>query len=647
MSQQELSYEDFFPYASKRAGQADMMNRIEDCVRAGTNILCEAPNGFGKTCATLCAILPWAQKHRGKVLYCARTHRQLDRVVEELGQIEKTKNVSGLSFRGRSHMCINKFVLDNADMIVSVSEMCQQLKADGKCAFYEKTRKLGDPEVLLTDMPKKILTAPEIAMIARKRGLCPYELAKRLARAVDVIALSYLYVFDPSIRETFIPELDFPMSRAVLVQDEAHNVPSTALDSASEKLTLGTIRQAMREGRTYNDQVTYDFCRALAQSIIDISAGISNNDEMIVNSVGIYEKAVEESGIGDATHPLTHMNELGANIRKNQLRHGKPPRSAIYRVADFMINWLDHSDRNDYAFVLSSELRRSQSRRIALERVALDPTAVTIPLLRFLRCSVAVSGTASPLSAYAEMLGFCEDSAQVSFRSPFSDQTRIGVVVEGVDTSYNARSDEMFTRMVEHCAVVVEGTPGNTGIFTTSYGIAAALRKAGLERRVSKKLFLEKQGAAGKENDKMIEEFKLQGQSGGAVLLGVQGGRNSEGGDFPGPTMESVVVVGVPYARPTPRTEALISYYDTRFNGRGRDYAYVLPAMTRSIQTAGRPVRRLDDRGVIVLLDQRFNTPYLKRFMPPWLGEIVHSIPDSPAMLSSIVTEFFRGAHEE
>ncbi|TFF91944.1 hypothetical protein EU545_02505, partial [Candidatus Thorarchaeota archaeon] len=303
--------------------------------------------------------------------------------------------------------------------------------------------------------------------------------------------------------------------------------------------------------------------------------------------------------------------------------------------------------RDDYAFLLSSELRGKRSRQRALEMVALDPTAVTRPLLRTIRCSVAVSGTATPLSAYAEMLGFGDESVQVSFQSPFSHQTRIGVVVQGVDTSYNARSDEMFMRMVDHCVAVVEGTPGNTGIFTTSYGIAAALRRAGLEKKISKRLFLEKQDAGGKQNDEMIQEFRLQGNNGGAALLGVQGGRNSEGGDFPGPTMESVVVVGVPYARPTPRIEALISFYDTLFDGKGRDYAYVLPAMTRAIQTAGRPVRRLNDRGVIVLLDQRFETPYLARFMPPWLREIVQSIPDSPEMLSSLVKGFFKEVREE
>ncbi|RLI58746.1 MAG: hypothetical protein DRO93_09360 [Candidatus Thorarchaeota archaeon] len=105
--------------------------------------------------------------------------------------------------------------------------------------------------------------------------------------------------------------------------------------------------------------------------------------------------------------------------------------------------------------------------------------------------------------------------------------------------------------------------------------------------------------------------------------------------------MSSVVVVGVPYARPTPRVNALIKYFDDRFNGRGRDYAYVLPAMTRAIQAAGRPVRRLDDKGAIILLDQRFATPYLRRFLPKWLAEVTQPVPDDPTLVAERIQSFF------
>lgn len=641
MTGESSSYTDFFPYPEARDGQEDMMKRIEESVTAGIHICSEAPNGFGKTCVVLSSVLPWIKEKKGKILYCARTHRQLDRVMEELAEISSNKDVSGVSFRGRRHMCLNSFVLENSDFVAPISEVCGQLKATGRCSYYENLRRAGNPEELLEDMPKKVLTAPEIAKIASSRSLCPYELTKRLAKVVDVVALSYLYVFDPWILEVFVPDLDTPPSKMVLVQDEAHNVPATALDSASDSLTIGTIRQALREATTYNDEPSKDFSRALAKTILEISSDMKQVEERPVDPRKIVESTIKIAQLEHQPQILAHMKDLGTKIRRGLLKAGKFPRSSIHRVSEFLIKWLRCAERKDYAFLLASSTGYGESRRVSLDLVALDPTAVTENVLNMVHSSIAISGTMSPLDAYAEMLGFGSDAVKATFRSPFARKNRLGLIVSGLDTSFQNRSKSTFERMVDHCVAVADATPSNTGIFTSSYSVGKSLLDAGLEKRLRRKLFLEKPGMKGVENDKLIEDFRKQGDRGGAVLLGVQGGRNSEGGDFPGTTMESVVVVGVPYAKPTPRMEAQISYYDSRFNQKGRDYAYVLPALTRAIQAAGRPVRRLDDRGVIVMLDQRFGTPYLSRFIPSWLTDVIQVIPDDPEVTSHQVESFF------
>ena len=641
MTHDTSTFNDFFPYDEAREGQDEMMERIEASVRAGTHICAEAPNGFGKTCVTLCAVLPWVKENDGKVLYCARTHRQLDRVMEELEQISEKQDVSGVSFRGRRHMCLNSFVLESADFVAPISEVCGQLKATGRCTYFENLRRAGDPEEILEDMPKKVLTAPEITKIAKTRSLCPYELAKRLAKVVDVIALSYLYVFDPWILDVFLPDLETPASKMVLVQDEAHNVPTTALDSASDSLTIGTIRQALREATTYNDTLSQDFSRALAKTILEMSSDMKQTDERVVDPRKIVETALTIGNLENQKFVLGYMQELGAKIRKGLLKAGKFPRSSIYRVSEFLLRWLRTAERKDYTFLLASGQGRGEGRKVSLDLVALDPTSVTRRVLDLVHSSVAISGTISPLEAYSEMLGFETGSELATFESPFARRNRVGLIIDGLDTSYQNRSQNTFERMVDHCVAVAHATPSNTGIFTSSYSIGKSLIDAGLERRLKRKLFIEKPGMKGAENDRLVEEFRRQGDAGGAVLLGVQGGRNSEGGDFPGPTMESVVVVGVPYARPTPRVESLINYFDSRFDEKGRDYAYVLPAMTRAIQAAGRPVRRLDDKGVIVLLDQRFSTPYLRRFIPSWLSEVTELIRDDPDTTAHRVESFF------
>ena len=123
--------------------------------------------------------------------------------------------------------------------------------------------------------------------------------------------------------------------------------------------------------------------------------------------------------------------------------------------------------------------------------------------------------------------------------------------------------------------------------------------------------------------------------------MGVQGGRTSEGVDFPGNQMNSVIVVGVPYAEPTPRVKAQIEYYDERFPGRGREYGYILPAMKKACQAAGRPIRTLDDYGAIIFLDYRFGSSYLKSFIPSWVTKGMRCILDKPGLLAKDVAEFF------
>lgn len=636
-------YIEYFPYPFPRQGQTEMMTAIETAVDASINICAEAPNGFGKTCVTLSAILPWVKENVGKILYCARTHRQLDRVMEELLEISQRKDVSGVSFRGRRHMCLNQFVLENADFVAPISEVCGQLKATGRCSYYEKLKKTAPPEEILKTVPKKVLTAPEIVKFAESKSVCPYELAKRLAKVVDVVALSYLYVFDPWILEVFVPELGTSPSKMVLVQDEAHNVPATALDSASDSLTLRVVRQATREvsDGPYQDSASFQFCRTLTKRMLELVSDMKENEERVVSPLEIVDSITQAAELDSTNRVLHHMKDHGTEIKKSLLKAGKFPRSSIHRVGDFLLEWTKCAEREDYAFLLSHSLESGGTKRISLDRVALNPTSVTDPILRMVHSSVAISGTISPLDAYTEMLGLGSNATRVSFQNPFAMKNRLGLVVHAIDTSFQNRNNMMYERIADHCAAVARSTPGNTGIFTSSYSVARALIDAGLERRLRRELFIERPSMKGADNDKMIEDFKRHGERGGAVLLGVQGGRNSEGGDFPGATMESVVVVGVPYAKPTPRIEALVNYYNKIFNQRGRDYAYVLPAMTRAIQAAGRPVRRLDDRGVIVLLDQRFATAYLSRFIPKWLKETIQVVQDDPDVVAHRVESFF------
>lgn len=126
-----------------------------------------------------------------------------------------------------------------------------------------------------------------------------------------------------------------------------------------------------------------------------------------------------------------------------------------------------------------------------------------------------------------------------------------------------------------------------------------------------------------------------------AVLLGVEGGRSSEGADFPGKQLESVAIVGVPCMEPTPRVNAQIQYYESQFPGHGHEYGYLVPALRKASQAAGRVIRTLEDRGAIILLDYRFSTKYCRRYLPLWIRKNMKTVPDEDGAIAKELILFF------
>lgn len=116
------------------------------------------------------------------------------------------------------------------------------------------------------------------------------------------------------------------------------------------------------------------------------------------------------------------------------------------------------------------------------------------------------------------------------------------------------------------------------------------------------------------EKDLFLIQFKAEKEQGG-VLLGVSGANFAEGVDLPGDLLNGVVVVGLPLARPDLKTKESIKYYEERF-GKGWDYGYIYPAMSKCIQSAGRCIRSETDKGVVIFLDERFTWPNYFNCLP-------------------------------
>ena len=631
----------YFPYSSVRPYQDQFIRTIFDAVQKRHSVLIEGCNGLGKTISAISACLPTAVEKNFKILYVARTHRQHDRVIEELRAVSRPNQVSGISLRGRNQMCLNNLAVRNAFDAKSLMEACELLKAKGKCPYHKgPEERTYDYLSLKQHIAVRPYKASEIQKVCKRKGICPHELVKTALSDIRVIALSYLYVFNPVIRAAFFKNLETSLQKIILIVDEAHNLPETAIDISSSSLSLFVIKQAQLEAKKYKDAEIEEFIRFFKTEIEKLTKKI--HKEQIISAESIVEILKKNENETNPREIFEKLHEVGSSIKRNLLANGKYPRSYIHSMGDFMLRWLDTLSDNSFINVASSYLNRDKEKTAKLEIVALDPSKITSPVFSITYSNVVMSGTLQPLQAYVRITQLPENTMQRVVPSPFPKNHILSLVCCGVSTAMEKRTPAMYQTLIRRINEVVQNTPANTGIFTASFDVLNALLAERLEVALSKPLFHEYRGMSSKANEEIVAGFKACAKGDGAVFLGVQGGRTSEGVDFPGNQMNSAVIVGVPYAEPKPRVKAQISYYEECFPKLGRAYGYILPAMKKASQAAGRPVRTLNDWGAIVFLDYRFSTNYCRSFLPSWVSNHMKVLQPGDNILAREIQEFFK-----
>lgn len=633
----------YFPYVEVRPCQDTFINTVFEAVGERRSVLIEGTNGLGKTVAALSACLPKAMEEQLKILYVARTHRQHDRVIEELKAISKKRPVSGLSVRSRHEMCLNTLITRHALNAREAIEACELLKARGRCPYYQS---IGDREEEYSQLQHEITvhpwTASEIHQIGRKRGFCPYELIKSCLADVSIVALSYLYLFDPVIRSAFLRNLEIPLSQTILIIDEAHNLPETAVDIASSSLSLFSMKQAETEAKKFGYDDIAHFASIIRSETEEMTSKIAR--EALVPREYYAELFREKAGVKEPLEFFEHVSDAGMRIKRDMLADGRYPRSFVYALGHFLLKWLETVEDQSYVNTVAKYDSKQGLPTARLEIVALDPSKITSPVFSQSYCNIVMSGTLQPLEAYVRITKLPENSLLKIVPSPFPKEHVLPLVSCGVTTAMESRTPEMYKKIIGRIGEVVEHTPANTGIFAASFEVLGRLLAEGLKEVVHKPLFCEHRSMSSGENERMVADFKAQSARGGAVLLGVQGGRSSEGVDFPGDEMNSVAIIGVPYAEPTPKVKAQIRYFEESFPGFGREYCYVMPAMKKASQAAGRPLRTLEDKAAMVFVDYRFATPYCRSFLPLWIRENLTVLPDRSGSIARELSLFFRQA---
>ncbi len=633
----------YFPYPRIRPGQDQFIKAIFETVEEGRSIVIEGCNGLGKTAAVLSACLPKATEDNLKIVYLARTHRQHERVIEELKTISKKEQVSGISIRGRNETCLNELVKNNPGDAKANMELCELLKSKHHCGYYnnieEKKNRFLRIQGQISSHPYK---ASEIQQICENETICPYELTKASLTEMTVVALSYLYIFDPAIRTSFLRNIRTSLDRMILIVDEGHNLPETAAEIASRTMTLFTVKQAEIEAKELKHKEIVAFARTFRNQIETIAR--NPQKELVLTPQFLMTLLKEKCELEEPRQFFEHLYALGNAIRKSLLLQGRYPRSFIHAMADFMLKWLETTNLESYICLVQKYTSRRGLQSLKLEVVALDPSEITEPVFSEAFSNVVISGTLQPFEAYIQTTKLPGGITRRVLPAPFPKDHVLPLICKEVTTAMQNRTSEMYHRIVHRIREVVENTPANTGIFAASFDVVQSLLNSELEADLDKPLFCEQRSMKSGENELKVAQFKAFAERGGAVFLGVQGGRSSEGVDYPGNQMNSVIVLGIPYAEPTPKVKAQIDFYERKFPGHGREYSYVIPAMKKASQAAGRPIRTLEDRAAIFFFDRRFSHPYCRQFLPNWIREDLRVLPEADGVIASELSVFFKKA---
>ena len=581
-----------FPHEAPRPIQEKLIEAIRNAVRSGENLIAEAPTGSGKTAAALHPALAEGLASGRQVVFLTSKTLQQKMAVSSLVAMN-ARAFQTVQVRAKERMCANDRILCHEEFCRFAKDYPEKMDRSDLLGRLRKDFAHLDPETVFEE--------------ARREEVCPFEVQLELASRADAIVADYNYVFEPAAALRHLTGED--LSEAILLVDEAHNLPDRARQIFSPELVeedLATLRNrlVLQSGDLFADMV------------ISI-------EELIEIVQAAAEDLPEGEAIAEIEPPTERILDLRLDWEAKLMRYLAWKRETRLALVDDPV--MDfHFALQRFSAVLSMlgpdftcvVERRAAGIRLGL--VCLDPARALGPVFRAAHSTILLSATLTPPEAIERVLGLERDrTSSISLPPPFPPENRKVMIVSSVRTTFKAR-EKNYERIARLLADMSDAHPGNDLVLFPSYRFLAAVSELMPETR--SKLLVQRPDSSHFERQRLLEALSAP-PPGGTLLFAVSGGMYAEGVDYPGELLSAVFVVSPALPQVSFERELLRRYFDEREEA-GFDYAYLQPGMTRVVQAAGRLIRSEKDRGVIALVCARFlEEPYASRLPRDWYDE--------------------------
>ena len=567
-----------FPFITYRKGQRKMTVGVYKAIRDGKVLFAEAPTGIGKTMSTLFpSIKAIGEGITDKIFYLTArttTKEAANKAVYKL--MDRGLRFKAVTITAKDKICIN-----------------DEVKCNPKdCPFAKGHFDRVNDAIVDIYENEEIFNMETIIDYSKKHKVCPLEFQFDIAIYSDLVICDYNYVFDPVVylRRFF----EGTVENYTFLVDESHNLVDRGRSMYSTEISMKKIHQV--------ENILDESQNKIKNRLLKVYNIIDDFYQLKENNKYYISKFLEDDFLTELMVTMRIMEKFLIEKRD------EPYYEDVLELYFDFSRFLKISDYfNDNYRVLVME----EDDDILFKINCLDTSPIFRNILKRSESSVFFSATLSPIPFYADIIGAEEDDYYfMKLNSPF-DPKNLKVGIAPISTRYNDREENYskITKILENYT----DRKGNYMLFFPSYKFMNEVYER--FNKENKDVVKQDSNLTELGREQFLNQFKYDSD---IIAFVVLGGVFSEGIDLVGERLIGAAIVSVGLPGVSIERNLIKDYYDEKENT-GFEYAYIYPGMNKVSQAAGRVIRDKDDKGSVLLIDDRFmKMPYRKLLPNSW-----------------------------
>lgn len=623
-----------FPYPY-REGQRKLVGDVYRTIRRGKNLFIQAPTGVGKTISTIFpAVKAVGEELADRIFYLTAKTITATVAKETFGLLREQgyqAKIIQLTAKEKLCLCGNTAIEQEAADQDNPYPDFPQIKLEcnpQNCPYAKGHFDRVNDAVFELLQASDLFTREEILAQARKHRVCPFELSLDVATWCDNILCDYNYVFDPNVYlKRFFQ--DSSKEKYLFLVDEAHNLVDRSREMYSATLYKEDILAVKKIMKPHNQAIarTLDKCN---KAMLDFKRECENYS--VCESVGVLTFYLMRL--------VSQMEEFFEKPREF------PDKKTVLDFYFELRNFVNIYDLVDENYVIYDEMQ--EDGRFMIKLFCVDPSKNLQKCIDKSVSTIFFSATLLPINYYKRLLSTKEDNYAIYAQSTFDETQRLLAFGRDVSTKYTRRGPAEYEKIARYIRAAIRSKKGNYMVFFPSYkmmqdvydvfvrveresdtgnGVAVSdepnIAEESLEESLT--IIMQHSNMNEAEREEFLQAFE-QEDSGTLVAFCVMGGIFGEGIDLKNDRLIGAVIVGTGLPQISNEREILKQYYDKQGLS-GFDYAFRYPGINKVLQAAGRVIRTQEDRGIIVLLDERFlQSDYNALYPREWKNRIVGNV---------------------